>query len=117
MNGNRSVPSNFMSDIEYSVITNDVIKSFDCICAAFHMLSVNMNRSCLKKAMPVWRSPKLRHTLANIYGYFVRDFKYKKRNWIACAIIYEFIMYKIRRNNQGHARDVVDVNVSHHSKQ
>ena len=30
-NGNRSVPSNFMSDIEYSVITNDVIKSFDCI--------------------------------------------------------------------------------------
>ena len=28
--GNRSVPSNFMSDIEYSVITNDVIKSFDC---------------------------------------------------------------------------------------
>ena len=29
-NGNRSVPSNSMSDIEYSVITNDVIKSFDC---------------------------------------------------------------------------------------
>ena len=28
---NRSVPSNFMSDIEYSVITSDVIKSFDCI--------------------------------------------------------------------------------------
>ena len=27
---NRSVPSNFMSDIEYSVITSDVIKSFDC---------------------------------------------------------------------------------------
>ena len=27
----RSVPSNFMSDIEYSVITSDVIKSFDCI--------------------------------------------------------------------------------------
>ena len=26
-----SVPSNFMSDIEYSVIKNDVIKSFDCI--------------------------------------------------------------------------------------
>ena len=26
-----SVPSNFMSDIEYSVITSDVIKSFDCI--------------------------------------------------------------------------------------
>ena len=23
--------SNFMSDIEYSVITSDVIKSFDCI--------------------------------------------------------------------------------------
>ena len=31
LNGNRSVPSNFMSDIEYSVITSDVIKSFDCI--------------------------------------------------------------------------------------
>ena len=29
-NENRSVPSNFMSDIEYSVITIDVIKSFDC---------------------------------------------------------------------------------------
>ena len=29
-NGNRSVPSNFMSDIEYSVKTSDVIKSFDC---------------------------------------------------------------------------------------
>ena len=29
-NGNRSVPSNFMSDIEYSVIKGDVIKSFDC---------------------------------------------------------------------------------------
>ena len=29
-NGNRSVPSNFMLDIEYSVITSDVIKSFDC---------------------------------------------------------------------------------------
>ena len=29
--GNRSVPCNFMSDIEYSVITSDVIKSFDCI--------------------------------------------------------------------------------------
>ena len=28
-NGNRSVPSNFMSNIEYSVIKNDVIKSFD----------------------------------------------------------------------------------------
>ena len=27
----RSVPSNYMSDIEYSVIMNDVIKSFDCI--------------------------------------------------------------------------------------
>ena len=26
----RSVPSKFMSDIEYSVITSDVIKSFDC---------------------------------------------------------------------------------------
>ena len=26
-----SVPSNFMSDIEYSVITSEVIKSFDCI--------------------------------------------------------------------------------------
>ena len=31
LNGNRSVPSNFVSDIEYSVITSDVIKSFDCI--------------------------------------------------------------------------------------
>ena len=29
--GNRSVPSKFMSDIEYSVITSDVMKSFDCI--------------------------------------------------------------------------------------
>ena len=28
-NGNRSVPSNFLSDIEFSVITNDVIKSFE----------------------------------------------------------------------------------------
>ena len=27
----ESVPSNFMLDIEYSVITSDVIKSFDCI--------------------------------------------------------------------------------------
>ena len=33
-NGNRSVPSNFMSDIEYSVLTSDVIKSFDCINSA-----------------------------------------------------------------------------------
>ena len=24
------VPSNFMSDIEYSVIKSDIIKSFDC---------------------------------------------------------------------------------------
>ena len=32
-----SVPSNFMSDIEYSVITSDVIKSFDCIiCSIQH---------------------------------------------------------------------------------
>ena len=31
INGNRSVPSNFMSNIEYSVIKSDVIKSFDCI--------------------------------------------------------------------------------------
>ena len=30
-NGNRSVPSRFMSDIEYSVITSGVIKSLDCI--------------------------------------------------------------------------------------
>ena len=29
-NGNRSFPSNFMSDIEYSVIASDVIKSSDC---------------------------------------------------------------------------------------
>ena len=29
--GNRYVPSNFMSDIEYSVITSDVTKSSDCI--------------------------------------------------------------------------------------
>ena len=29
-NGNRIVPSNSMSDIEYSVIMSDVIKSFDC---------------------------------------------------------------------------------------
>ena len=26
-----SVFSNFMSDIEYSVVTSDIIKSFDCI--------------------------------------------------------------------------------------
>ena len=26
----RSVPSNFMLDIEYSVITSEVIKRFDC---------------------------------------------------------------------------------------
>ena len=31
-NGNRSVPNNFMSDIEFSVIKSDAIKSFDCIC-------------------------------------------------------------------------------------
>ena len=30
-NGNRCVPCNLMWDIEYSVITSDVIKSFDCI--------------------------------------------------------------------------------------
>ena len=30
-NGNRSVLSKFMSEIEYSVITSDIIKSFDCI--------------------------------------------------------------------------------------
>ena len=29
-NGNRSVPSNFMWAIEYSVIKSDVIKRFDC---------------------------------------------------------------------------------------
>ena len=34
-NGNRSVPNNFMSDIEYSVITSDVIKSFDCMFITF----------------------------------------------------------------------------------
>ena len=32
VNGKRSGPSNFMSDIEYSVITSDIIKSFDCTC-------------------------------------------------------------------------------------
>ena len=37
MNGDRSVPSNFMSDIEYSVIKSDVIKSFDCITAFKYM--------------------------------------------------------------------------------
>ena len=31
-NGNRSIPSKFMLDIEYSNITSDIIKSFDCIC-------------------------------------------------------------------------------------
>ena len=30
-NGNRSVSSKFMLYIEYSVITSDIIKSFDCI--------------------------------------------------------------------------------------
>ena len=30
-NRNRSVPSKFMSDIEYSVIMSDSIKIFDCI--------------------------------------------------------------------------------------
>ena len=30
VHGNRSVPSNFMLDFEYSVITSDIIKSFDC---------------------------------------------------------------------------------------
>ena len=29
-NGNRSVPFKLMSDSEYSVIKNGVIKSFDC---------------------------------------------------------------------------------------
>ena len=28
--GKRSVPSKLTSDLEYSVITSDVIKSFDC---------------------------------------------------------------------------------------
>ena len=32
---NRSVPSNFMSDIEYSVIKSDVVKRFDCISILF----------------------------------------------------------------------------------
>ena len=32
----RSVPSNFMLDIEYSVIKNDVRKSFDCIYIGSH---------------------------------------------------------------------------------
>ena len=27
---------NFMSDIEYSVVTNDVIKSFDCMCFKYY---------------------------------------------------------------------------------
>ena len=30
------MPSNFMSDIEYSVITSDVIKSFDCTSKGSH---------------------------------------------------------------------------------
>ena len=34
----RSVPSNFMSDIEYFVITSDVIKSFDCTCKIITLL-------------------------------------------------------------------------------
>ena len=33
---NRSVPRKFMWDIEYSVIMNDVIKSFDCIFSPYH---------------------------------------------------------------------------------
>ena len=33
-NGNRSVPNNFMSDIEFSVIKSDAIKSFDCMIKA-----------------------------------------------------------------------------------
>ena len=33
-----SVPSNFMSDIEYSVIMSDVIKSFDCTCKIITLL-------------------------------------------------------------------------------
>ena len=37
-NGNKSVPSNFMSDVEYSVIMSDVIKSFDCILLRKHVL-------------------------------------------------------------------------------
>ena len=37
-----SVPSNFMSDIEYSVITSDVIKSFDCnnLIIIYHVLQI-----------------------------------------------------------------------------
>ena len=31
LNGNRSVPCKFMSDSEYSVIKNEVLKRFDCI--------------------------------------------------------------------------------------
>ena len=31
INGNITVPSKFMLDIEYSVITSDVIMSFDCM--------------------------------------------------------------------------------------
>ena len=37
METDRSVPSNFMSDVEYSVITSDVIKSFDCTCKFLHI--------------------------------------------------------------------------------
>ena len=38
-NGNRSALCNFMSDIEYSVITSDILKSFDCITSRTHFLA------------------------------------------------------------------------------
>ena len=45
-NGNRSVPSNFMWDIEYSVITSDVLKSFDCIWNILNHLFYNHILKC-----------------------------------------------------------------------
>ena len=33
-----SVPCRFMLDIEYSIITSDVIKSFDCNCTVFDLI-------------------------------------------------------------------------------
>ena len=43
---NKSVPSNLMSDVEYSVITSDVKKSFDCIRVGYN-LDIMRQSACL----------------------------------------------------------------------
>ena len=68
-----------------------------------------------EKAM--WGSPKLKHNLANIYIFFVPNWKNKKKNWVACVMVYEFINAQNKKKQSMHMRDIVDENVSYHSKQ